>query len=423
MLSKDFIIKGDLCYSQTISNIQTQKDGYLVCVNGQSKGIFSTMPEEYNHLTLLDYTGQLVIPGMVDIHLHAPQYQYRGLGMDMELLEWLNTITFPEESKYSDIEYAKRAYTIFTEDLKKSVTTRACIFATLHTPSTLILMDMLEKSGLQAMVGKVNMDRNSPDYLCEETKDSVEKTIGWIKEAAKFQNITPIITPRFIPTCTDDLMKQLTELCIKYQLPAQSHLSENPSEIDWVKELCPEAEGYADAYRRAGMFGNNIKTVMAHCVHVTEAEQQMMKERGVYVAHCPQSNENLSSGIAPIRRFLKNGMKVALGTDVAGGATLSMFRAITDAIQCSKLLWRLEEQPQAPLTLAEVFFMATKGGGEFFGKVGSFEAGYEIDAIVLSEADLPTTMELNLNQRLERMIYLSESKDILHKFVAGQMLF
>ena len=174
----------------------------------------------------------------------------------------------------------------------------------------------------------------------------------------------------------------------EYQVPVQSHLSENLSEIAWVKELFPWSSCYGDVYHQCGLFGREAKTIMAHCVHSCDIEVEMMREKGVYVAHCPQSNINLSSGIAPIRRYLEEGIPVGLGSDIAGGANLSMFRHMADAIGASKLYWRLVDQEKKPLTMEEVFYLATKGGGSFFGKAGSFEKGYELDALVMDDHDI-----------------------------------
>ncbi len=147
-------------------------------------------------------------------------------------------------------------------------------------------MELLENSGLKTMVGKVNMDRNSPDYLCEVSAEkSLEDTEKWLEESKHLKNTKPILTPRFIPSCTNELMAGLGELIKKYDLPVQSHLSENPSEIEWVKELCPESTSYGDAYDRFGMMNN--KTIMAHCVHMTEEEIKLMKENGVFAALLP----------------------------------------------------------------------------------------------------------------------------------------
>lgn len=147
-----------------------------------------------------------------------------------------------------------------------------------------------------------------------------------------------------------------------------------------------------------------------------------MKERGVFVAHCPQSNTNLASGIAPVRKFLKEGIAVGLGSDVAGGHTESIFRAMADAVQVSKLYWRLADQKDSPLTMEEAFYLATRGGGAFFGKVGSFDPGYEFDMLVLDDSSLPHPQELDVKDRLERFVYLSDERHIAGKYVAGRKL-
>ena len=162
---------------------------------------------------------------------------------------------------------------------------------------------------------------------------------------------------------------------------------------------------------------------MAHCVYSTEEEIALMKKQGVYIAHCPQSNTNLSSGIAPAARYLREGLHVGLGTDIAGGFSLSMLRAIADAIQVSKLRWRLVDPSLKALTLPEAFYMATIGGGSFFGKTGSFEKGYELDAVVLDDSSLPSPRSLPPLPRLERLISLSDSSNIIQKFVCGNSIF
>lgn len=373
----------------------------------------------------------LIIPGMVDLHIHAPQYAFRGMGMDYELIEWLNTQTFPEEAKYADAEYAKKAYSIFADHMKNSATTRACIFGTIHRKATEILMDLMEESGLVSYVGKVNMDRSAPESLTEESADmSAFSTFGWINDIReRYLYTRPILTPRFIPSCTDELMEQLREVQRTYQLPVQSHLSENQGEIEWVKQLRPDAAFYGDGYDKYDLFGDRnldqgkVRTVMAHCVWSTDDEVRRIKDNGVFVAHCPASNMNLSSGIAPIRKYLDLDMKVGLGSDVAGGQTESIFRAITDAIQVSKMYWRHVDEKAKPVTFEEAFYMATKGGGEFFGKVGSFEDGYEFDALVLDDSVLKAPNDLNIRQRIERAIYLSlDLNGIVAKYAAGRKI-
>lgn len=417
---KNFILKGNIYYSTSKDNIEMIENGYLICENGKSVGAFNLIPSQYSNFKLIDYTNHAIIPGLIDLHAHAPQYAFRGLGMDMELLDWLNTNAFPEESKFINLDYARKAYSYFVNDLKNSATTRACIFATLHTDATILLMQELEKTNLITYVGKVNMDRNSPDYLIEkDSYTSANETIRFIEATKNFACTKPIITPRFIPTCTDELMHKLKEIQVEYNLPMQSHLSENFGEIAWVQELCPSSKFYGDAYNNFGLFGDDVLTIMAHCVHSNDEEIALMKQNNVFVAHCPQSNTNLSSGIAPVRKYLDNNLKVGLGSDIAGGSALSIFRAMVDAIQASKLRWRLVDDTQKPLTAKEAFYLATKGGGEFFGKVGSFEAGYEFDAVVIDDNAIKHPQELDLMQRLERVLYLSDDSHIVDKFVCG----
>jgi len=423
---KRFALKGQICYSSDLGEIKVMEQGYLLCKDGVSAGVCQELPESWREVEVRDYGNRIMIPGFTDLHMHAPQYSFRGMEMNLELLEWLNTQTFPEEARYADLDYAERAYTIFAEDMKRGATTRACIFATLHLPATKLLMEKLEQTGLKTMVGKVNMDRNSPDILREQDANrSAEDTVIWLEENGDcYQNVKPILSPRFIPSCTDELMTRLKQIQAGYHLPVQSHLSENRSEINWVQELCPESEFYGDAYDRFGLFGGeDCPTIMAHCVHSAAAEQNRMKERGVWIAHCPESNMNLSSGIAPVRDFLNKGIRVGLGSDIAGGSSASIFRVMTDAIQVSKLRWCLVDERLKPLTFEEAFYLATKGGGSFFGKVGSFEPGYELDAVVLDDTELKCPNSLTVIQRLERICYLSDERQVVAKYVAGKEVF
>lgn len=422
---KNFVIKGNLCYSESENAVRLLPGHYLLVENGLCAGIFADLPEEYRSLPLEDFGDKLIMPGMTDLHIHAPQFAFRGLGMDMELLDWLNTYTFPEESKYKDLAYADRAYESFAAHLRRSSTTRAAVFGTIHVPATELLMEKMEKTGLVSYIGKVNMNRNSPDYLCETSVEaSIDATEQWICETKeKFTNTYPILTPRFIPSCTDDLMRGLRKLVEKYHLPVQSHLSENFGEIAWVQELCPESKFYGDAYDRFGLFGGDHKCIMAHCVHSGQAEMELMKKNGVYIAHSPLSNTNLCSGVAPISKYLKEGLNVGLASDVAGGDTENLFRSIADALRASKLRWRLLDQEVAPLTVDQAFYLSTLGGGSFFGKVGSFENGYEFDAVVIDDTELDHPQELTLRARFERALYLSDERQIAAKYVRADRLF
>jgi guanine deaminase len=224
-------------------------------------------------------------------------------------------------------------------------------------------------------------------------------------------------------------MEELREIQMAYGIPVQSHLSESKGEIDFVKFLRPNNPFYGDSYNEYDLFGKNddintdVKTVMAHCVWSSEEEVELMRKNGVFVAHCPASNMNLTSGIAPIRKYLDLGLRIGLGSDVAGGHSDSIFRAITDAIQVSKMYFRMVNEAYKPLVFSEAFYLATKGGGAFFGKVGSLEEGFEFDAVVLDDRILPHPQLLTLAERMERAVYLGlDEKGIVCKFVAGRKI-
>ena len=429
---KSFVMKGNILYSKTAERIEAFPNSYLVCEEGICRGVFEQLPPRWKDLPLEDCGNKLIVPGLVDLHIHAPQYAFRGTGMDLELMDWLQQQAFPEEARYAEPEYAAQAYGIFAERLKKSATTRAVIFATRHRAATQLLMELLEKTGLITYVGKVNMDREAPKDLAEESAEaSARETAAWLGWAkGRFERTRPILTPRFIPSCSRELLEKLRQLRADYDLPVQSHLSENPGEVAFVKSLFPEEETYGGCYDRYDLFGRKPGsaftqgTIMAHCVYSSEKEIALMKQNGVFVAHCPASNTNLASGIAPIRKYLEQGLHLGLGSDVAGGQTESIFRAAADAVQVSKLYWRLVDEAQKPLRFDEAFFLATKGGGAFFGKVGSFEEGYELDALVLDDSHVPHPQALTLRQRLERFAYLGgEENGVAAKFVAGRRIF
>ena len=431
IVKTSFVIKGNICQTKCTTELDLHQNAFAVCVDGISQGIFETLPAEYADLPLYDYGDALVFPGMVDLHVHAPQYAFRGMCMDLELMDWLNRYTFPEEEKYENLAYAQKAYEMFVEALQKGATTRSCIFATRHRYATELLMKLMEESGLISYVGKVNMDREASTALTEESADiSAYTTFGWINAVKdQFRNTKPILTPRFIPCCTDKLMEELREIQMAYGIPVQSHLSESKGEIDFVKFLRPNNPFYGDAYNEYDLFGKNddtntdVKTVMAHCVWSTDDEVELMRKNGVFVAHCPASNMNLTSGIAPIRKYLDLGLHIGLGSDVAGGHSASIFRAITDTIQVSKMYFRMVNESCKPLVFSEAFYLATKGGGAFFGKVGSFEEGYEFDAVVMDDRVLPHPQSLNLAERMERAVYLGlDEKKITAKFGAGRKI-
>ncbi len=419
------IFKGNIIYSESPGRLTVLEDGYIAVLLGRVKGVYKHLPPEYKGIELEVDTDGLIIPGFCDMHVHAPQWVNRGLGYSMELLPWLMKYTFPAEERFGDAAFAREAYGMFVEDLKRSETTRACIFATVHSRSTMLLIELLRESGLGAYAGKVNMDRNSIPGLLESTEDSLSETrsiIEWMKETADGNDLVRyMLTPRYVPCTTADLMKGLAAISREYGIPVQSHLDENRSEIQLVRELHPESRDFTSVYNDYGLLPAG-RTVMAHCIHNTDEEIDMVKARDVMVAHCPQSNANLSSGIMPLRKYLDRGIRVGLGSDVAAGHSLNMRDHIVSAIEMSKLYWTQHPEYGA-ISFSEAFHMATKAGGSFFGKTGSFEEGFEFDALVIDDRSLETGIPLSLEERLERYVYTGSNENIAHKYVRGKRIF
>ena len=419
------VYKAHILYTKERSRFEVLENGYVAvdgdgCVTGVATDLASL---DCQDAEVIDFGDRLLIPAMNDLHVHAPQYRNQGIAMDLELLPWLQNYTFPEEMKYADTGYAERMYRRFVRDLWRFGTMRACVFATIHTESTRLLMRLFQEAGMGALVGKVAMNRNCPEGLSESVEEMVrgyEQLIidnGELIIDKEESLVRPIITPRFIPTCTPEMLRACGELAAKYQLPVQSHLSENKDEIAWVQALEPDSTCYGDAYDRYGLFGQT-PTVMAHCVWTEGEELELMKRRGVMVAHCPTSNFNVASGMAPIRKFLDEGLRVGLGSDISGGHDLNIFRMMVYAIQVSKMHY--QQQHERPfLTLSEAFWMATKSAGSFFGRVGSFEPGYEFDALVIDDSDLNHD-NYSLLERMERYIYLGDDRQIIHRFCRGK---
>lgn len=410
--------KAHILFTREKDHFDVVENGCIAVENGCVVGIASS-PEALGCASsdVIDFGDRLLIPAMNDVHVHAPQYRNLGIAMDLELLPWLANYTFPEEARYADIAYAERMYRRFVYDLWRNGTMRCAAFATVHLEATRLLMDLFHEAGMGALVGKVNMDRDCPEALRETLVEAEEACAALVQAYGNDPLVRPILTPRFIPSCTPALLRLCGELAQRHGLPVQSHLSENTGEIELVRSLEPDSRNYADAYNRYGLFGQT-PTIMAHCVWSAGEEMELMRQNDILVAHCPTSNFNLSSGMAPIRAFLDAGIRVGLGSDISGGHTLSIFRTMVYAIQASKMHYQ-RDRNHPFLTLSEAFWLATKSGGSVFGRVGSFEPGYEFDALVIDDSDLNHD-DYPLLQRLERFIYLGDDRHIVHRFCRGR---
>ncbi len=411
-------LKGNVVFAPTLHTLTCVENGYIVTENGIIEGIYEKLPGEYRHIAIEDYGDNLIIPSFCDMHLHAPQYPMLGMGMDLQLLEWLNKYTFNTEARFLDTEYARRVYRKLALELIKKGTTRVVMFSSVHREATHVLMEELERAGVTGYVGKVNMDRNCPDNIRETTEKSLMETRRFIEECeGRYKHIKPILTPRFTPSCTNELMQGLGELKKEYGLRVQSHLSENRDEIDWVKELHPDCELYYQTYEKYGLWSEN--TVMAHCVYSCEKERAAMKESGVVAAHCSDSNMNIASGIAPVRQMLEEGVHVVLGSDIAGGALLSMRDAATSAVRASKMHWLSCGKKQDLLTVTEAFYLITSAGQRYFDAGPGFKKGDALHALVLDDSRLPETRPLTLSERLERLMYASSDDTIVARYSEG----
>ncbi|KAG6622045.1 Guanine deaminase [Phytophthora cinnamomi] len=393
---------------------------------------------------LVDLGDQLLLPGFIDGHAHAPQYSFIGVGMHLPLLQWLETYTFPYESKFQDSAYARAVYEKAVRRHLNNGTTTCSYFATVHLDACKVLADILEQVGQRGFVGKVNMDRNASSGLQEDTQTSIDDTRAFVQYVQSKKNdlLTPVITPRFVPSCSSKLMHALAEISREHtpKLPVQSHLGENRDEIAWVKSLHPESKTYTGVYDDHGLL--HERSYMAHCIWCSKGERELLREKQTAVIHCPNSNFSLSSGVLNVRRLLQEGVKVGLGTDVSGGYSPSMLDAIRQAVIASKLVSigngssgdeDSEEPQEDSLSYAEAFHLATVGSAEALGlgdTVGNFMVGKSFDALVINpyapnspidEAHDPAEAA-DVLHTFQKFLFLGDDRNIVSIFVGGRQV-
>jgi guanine deaminase len=412
------ILKGSIAYASSLKEVTYIEDGYIVVENGCIQGVFEQLPERYAGIQVLDYREGIIVPSFSDFHFHAPQYPLLGLGMDLQLMDWLGTYCFKTECKFADPEYARIVYRALAEDLIRHGTTRVCMFSSLHREATIILMEELERVGVTGFVGKVNMDRNAVPYLQENREESIRETLRWLDECTKFSKVKPIITPRFIPSCTNELMQALGEIITKFDLPVQSHLSEDLGEVNWVHSLQPGFSDEWEIYNKFHMW--KPKTVMAHCLYCSENERKAIKQSGVTMVHCPDSNTGVRAGVATVRKWLNEGLNITLGSDVAGGCKLSILDVAAEAIRVSKHRWMQTEGEEDYLSVGEAFYLATGAGQKYFDEKPGFHAGAKIHAVVLKNNFLPDICPTTVKERLERILYLNNKNSISAVYSEGE---
>ena len=382
---------------------------------------------------------QYLLPGLIDLHVHAPQWPQMGKALDKPLEKWLNDYTFPLEARYADVEFARRNYTELVSALLANGTTTAVYFATLHTESSVELARICLAQGQRALVGRVAMDDPSqcPDYYRDETAASAEaETRAFIRAVAELpgntaKRVLPVITPRFIPSCTDDLLKRLGTVARETGCHVQTHCSESDWEHGYVKERLGKTDTVA--LHDFGLL--TPKTILAHSNHIEDDDADLIKKTGAGVAHCPLSNFYFANAVFPLRAMLDRGLNVGLGTDIAGGHSPSVFDACRHAITASKALndgvdARIKPEhrgrPGSAVSFKEAFWLATAGaGGVLELPVGKLEVGYQFDAIVIDTRAAGSDIYIHPAEdqpedRLQKIIYNARRNNISRVWVDGK---
>ncbi|XP_015182300.1 PREDICTED: guanine deaminase [Polistes dominula] len=378
-----------------------------------------------DHVTYLN-EHEFLIPGLIDCHTHAVQFPNLGLGYDRNLLDWLEKYTFPLEKKYVDENFAKHVFKTVVKRTLDMGTTTACYFASLYGKACMELAQAVSKYGQRAFIGKVNMNIDRDDGYCENTVDSIKNTVQFVDDINALNNplIKPIITPRFALSCDMKLMIELGLLAKNKNLRIQTHISENLDEIKAVLNMFKDYTSYASVYNAAGLLTD--KTILAHAIYLTDSEIALVRQNDTAVIHCPSSNTCLKSGMCDVRKLISQGLKVGLGTDVAGGQSSSMVEAMRSALAVSNNLATIKND-YISLDYKEVFYMATLGGAISLGideEVGNLMPGKQFDALVINmnvnDSPIDNLMSYTLEEQLQRFIYSGDDRNILEVYVSGR---
>ncbi|XP_060066006.1 guanine deaminase-like isoform X1 [Ylistrum balloti] len=435
LLESSFAISGTFIHSTITSPLVILSDHCIGVISGKIVFIqkndnkINDVLEKYNidvgNIICLKGL-QFVIPGFVDTHIHAPQYSNCGKCLDEDMLSWLHKYTFPTEAKFADLDFATKQYWKVVSRVVKNGTTTASYFGTIHTNSTLKLCDVIQSIGQRGIVGKVNMNRNSPDYYKENTTISVQETKRYVQEVVmrKYTLIRPCITPRYAGNCCMGLMKQLGQIARSNEIHVQTHIAETTEECDMVRKHFPENESYLDIYNEAGLLTR--KTVLAHGIYLTPEDRKLIRERNCGISHCPNSNISIRSGMLDVRACLDDNISVGLGTDISGGYSPSILDAMRTAIFTSNTIALHKGPNYKPLDYQDVFRLATLGGAKVLDMedhIGNFEVGKAFDALLVDPCvdggPIDVFREDTMEDIIQKFIFLGDDRNILSVFVAG----
>lgn len=442
------VVKGTAFTSQSINEIDILEN-YLFCLNedgmieklvSPKEEIYSAIIETYQGTSKFQEIpkGEYLLPGFIDLHVHAPQWPQSGLALDKPLYDWLNTYTFPLEAKYKDTNFAEKVYSHLVDELLSLGTTTVLYFGTIHKEANLKLAEICAKKGQRGLVGKVVMDdheANPKFYRDETTEQALADTEEFIKDVKILgknvkQGVYPVVTPRFIPSCTDEGLKGLGELAEKYDVHVQSHCSES----DWAHQFVIERFGESDT-KSLNKFGLlKDKSVMAHCGFLSVEDVEIFRETGTAVAHCPISNAYFGNAVTRVKQLLHDyQVDVGLGTDISGGFSPSLYDNMKQAVMSSRMLNDgvnhgivLAERgvSNSNITLKEAFYLATAGGGKSLSlPIGELKEGFTWDAQVVSTHHLPVFGEDTLEETFQKLIYLMKPEQIKEVWVQDQLVY
>jgi guanine deaminase len=441
------VFHGATIHSRNISSLEFLETSTLVVTDGRISAFYKSSGDAPENAIPSDAQvhqlppSDFMIPGFVDTHNHAPQWPMRGRGQGLHILDWLDQVTFPVEARYADHTYAARIYEDTVDDFLRHGITTASYYSSRHAEATRVLADTCHRKGQRAFIGKCNMDRNAPPYICEsdaqtslrETKECIQHIRalpGYQADASKAL-VRPVVTPRFAISCTAELLQGLGDLLKGDDtLAMQTHFNEAQQEIDATRALFPEFKGSeADLYKSFGLL--NRRSILAHCTIMTDYEKEMLKALECGVAHCPIANMTVGGGfmVAPIRDFLRRGLKVGLGTDSGGGWASQMLAVIRQTMIASNAREVLSGGEDKALSMDEVFYLATLGGARVMcleDQIGNFEVGKDFDAIWvtttsgLQSAMTPREEDDSLRTVFEKFVLTGDDRNMAHVYVSGR---
>lgn len=397
------------------------EDGMLVIENGLAAqvGHAADLLPTLKGVEVTVYQDSLITPGFIDTHVHYPQ-----IGMiasyGEQLLDWLNTYTFPTEQQFADKAHASDVAGIFLKELLRNGTTTALVFGTVHKQSVDAFFEAAERLNLRMIAGKALMDRNAPDYLTDTAESGYADSKELIERWHGKGRLHYAVTPRFAPTSTPEQLTLAGKLLGEYpDLYMHTHLSENRKEIEWVKALFPERKGYLDVYDHYKLIGP--RAVFAHGVHLCDDECQRLADTGSAVAFCPTSNLFLGSGLFDLQKLEQHGVRVGLGTDVGAGTSFSQLQSLNEAYKVMQLQGK-------KLDPFKSLYLATLGGANALyldDKLGNFANGKDADFVVLDYNATPLISyrmqhAKTLEEKLFALIMLGDDRAIKETFAAGQ---